>query len=667
MIGKMPCVSAVCLVTAAYAGWSEVLLRNAVVVSPSGQPRYVQHSVEDLSGYLSEISGATVSMREGLEGPGDVLICIGAETARRVLGQSLDEFSLGSEGCLIKHLSKEGKDYVVVTGETPMGTKNAVGRLMLLIRSRGREPNIEMTDSLVSKPSFARRGMHFNGWPFGYPYTFRKWKEQDWKSYIDILSYQGINLLYLWPFMEIIPIPLSGQDKEYLLEYRRIIDYAQTEHGMEVWMMQSPNRVANSDLGVADAKGRPYWKMEVQQDLNPADPEQFSRIMASREAFYRVIDNVDGVCTIDSDPGWCEGSPVSDYVKILKGCRQLLDQCNLHGTKTQMIHWMWCGWGHKKEDYFRSDKQIETIRAIKAELPEPWLLVAGMEGFLPICRDEQVIEKTVLLRYGAIEDEPSYPATNLDLTKVTGIFACLKDNPNLAGIMGNMQIPLLQFPLEHFVAGIAWDAESRNRGGKDVFPEVAEYLYPDQRPLINQCFEVLSSTDTHEIEAVAAELEKVINRNALGRPGVFGRKLFPGSGIVAEGLLSQLKLRAAQESLVATLAAGSNKEELARSLHRFFVQYLSWDMQHGWHDYWENTQGWGQGWFLGRFSLDSRFKTVIGQIRQILGDQGIKAEEVKAFLTGVCSDLETEYGAKRINTYLVEPLTKTILEGEPVK
>ncbi len=666
-MGKMPCISAVCLVTAACASWGEVPLKNPVMVSSSGQPRYVQHSIDDLRGYLSEISGATIPLRDGLEGPGDILICVGNDTARQVLGQSLDELALGSEGCLIKHLTKEGKNYLVVTGETAMGTKNALGRLMMLIRSRGGEPYVEMTDSLVSKPSFARRGMHFNGWPFGYPYTFRKWKEEDWKNYIDILSYQGINLLYLWPFMEIIPLPLSEQDKENLLEYRRIVDYAQNQHGMEVWIMQSPNRVAKSDLGVRDAKARPYWKMEEQQDLNPADPEQFSRIMASREALYRAIDNVDGVCTIDSDPGWCEGSPVSDYVKILKGCRRLLDQCNEHGAQTRMIHWMWCGWGHKKEDYFRSDKQVETIRAIKEGLPEPWLLVAGMEGFLPLCRDEQVIEKTVLLRYGAIEDEPSYPATNLDLKKVTGIFECLKDNPNLAGIMGNMQTPLLQFPLETFVAGIAWDAESRKRGGDEVFPEVAEYLYPDQRQLVTRCFQVLSSTDVHEIETVASQLQEVIKQEKLGRPGLFGRKLFPGNGIVAEGLLAQLNLHAAQESLVTAVNGGAGKEEIGRSLHRFFVQYLSWDMQHGWHDYWENTQGWGQGWFLGRFSLDNRFATVMSRIKQALGGQAATEVEVKAFLSAVCTDLEVEYGAKRISTYLVEPFTKTVLESDTVK
>lgn len=666
-MGKMPYISAVCLLTAACTSWGEVPLRNPVIISTGGQPRYVQHAIEELQAYLSEISGTTIPLREGIEGPGDLLICVGNQLAQQVLEKTLDPFSLGSEGCLIQHLSKESKDYLVVTGEAPPGTKYGLGQLMIMIRVRDAVPFIELTDPLVSKPSFKKRGMHFNGWPFGYPYTFRKWKEADWKNYIDILSCQGINLLYIWPFMEIIPVPLSQQDKEYLLEYRRIVDYAQTEHGMEVWMMQSPNRVARSNLGVADAKDRPYWIMEEQQDLNPADPDQFSRIMASREAFYQVINNVGGVCTIDSDPGWCEGSPVSDYVKILKGCRQLLDQYNLHGTRTTMIHWMWCGWGHKQEDYFRTDKQVETIKAIKAGLVEPWLLVAGMEGFLPICRDEQVLGKTVLLRYGAIEDEPSYPATNLDLKKVTGVFACLKDNPTLFGIMGNMQTPLLQFPLEHFVSRIAWDVNALNLGEDEVFSEVAETLYPDQQELIIRCFKALNSSDSPEIEKVAGDLQTVLDNRTLGRPGLFGRKIFPNHEIIATDLLAQLKLHAAQESLVATLAHGTSKDDLARSLHDFFARYLFWDMRHGWHDYWENTKGWGQGWFLGRFSLDARFGKVVNQIKQVLGGQGVQETEIKAFLSSVCSDLEKEYGSKRINTYLVIPFTKTILESKKVE
>jgi len=39
--------------------------------------------------------------------------------------------------------------------------------------------------------------MHFNGWAFGYPYTFRGWREEDWQRYLDILSYQGI-ICFTW-------------------------------------------------------------------------------------------------------------------------------------------------------------------------------------------------------------------------------------------------------------------------------------------------------------------------------------------------------------------------------------------------------------------------------------------------------------------------------------
>ncbi len=67
--------------------------------------------------------------------------------------------------------------------------------------------------------------MHFNGWAFNYPYSFRGWKEEDWKSYIDILSYQNVNLLYLWPFMEIMPVPLSKEDQAYLEECNRVVEY----------------------------------------------------------------------------------------------------------------------------------------------------------------------------------------------------------------------------------------------------------------------------------------------------------------------------------------------------------------------------------------------------------------------------------------------------------
>ena len=49
--------------------------------------------------------------------------------------------------------------------------------------------------------------------------------------------------------MEIIPLPMSPEDEAYLQEVRRVVDYAQNQRGMEVWIMQSANRIGVSDCG----------------------------------------------------------------------------------------------------------------------------------------------------------------------------------------------------------------------------------------------------------------------------------------------------------------------------------------------------------------------------------------------------------------------------------
>ena len=125
---------------------------------------------------------------------------------------------------------------------------------MQMIRADGKSAYLDGPLDLRNKPSFAVRGIHLNGWPLNYPYAFRSWKEADWKKFIDIAWAQRINLFYLWPFMEILPVPLSVEDEAYLQEVRRVVDYAKNERGMEVWIMQSANRIGTSDCGTPDPR-----------------------------------------------------------------------------------------------------------------------------------------------------------------------------------------------------------------------------------------------------------------------------------------------------------------------------------------------------------------------------------------------------------------------------
>ena len=302
---------------------------------------------------------------------------------------------------------------------------------------------------MLGKPAFAKRGMHFNGWPLNYPYSFRSWTEKDWQRYLDILSYQGVNLFYLWPFIEIMPVPLSAEDQAYLEECRRVVDYAQKKHGMEVWIMQCTNRVASDRCGVADPRVRPYWR-PTQKDLNPGKPADFQAILASREAMYRIINNADGVCNIDSDPGFCPNSPVSDYVKVLQACRTLIDRHNIHGKQTKLVNWMLWGWGMPRVGQTEGLPQLELriLQGLKQGLPEPlWLISGQFPEYLPMCRQEGLISKTVYLPYGAIECEPAYPQTTVQVDVIRGMFnGTDAKSPDIAGIMGNVQTPLLQFP-----------------------------------------------------------------------------------------------------------------------------------------------------------------------------------------------------------------------------
>ena len=85
----------------------------------------------------------------------------------------------------------------------------------------------------------AVRRIHLNRGVLNYPYGFRTWGEQDWKRFIDTAWAHRANLVLLWLFMEIIPVPLSSEDEAYLQEVRHIVDYAQTERGIRVWIMHA--------------------------------------------------------------------------------------------------------------------------------------------------------------------------------------------------------------------------------------------------------------------------------------------------------------------------------------------------------------------------------------------------------------------------------------------
>ncbi len=628
-----------------------VRLEHATIVTSPDEPSFIQYGIQELAGYLKELTGDEVPVVASADNTTGVRIVVGTDSVKKLFPQSIPGEDLGDEGYVLRTVSQDGAQCVLATGSTPRGTKIALGLLMKKIQSDGMSAFVPVTLDVSGKPAFAKRGMHFNGWAINYPYTFRTWTEEDWQKYLDMLSYQGVNLFYLWPFIEIMPVPLSPEDEAYLEECRRVVDYAQKKHGMEVWLMQCTNRVAKDRCGVADPRQRPYWRPS-QEDLNPGNPEHFKAIMASREAMYRIINNADGVCNIDSDPGFLAEGTFDDYNKVLLGCRALLDRHNLNGKQTKLINWMLWGWGRKEKIQLEGlmDHQRLALRALIEGGPLPlWLISGQFPEYLPMVRDEGLISRTVYLPYGIIEREPGYPVTNVEIDAVRGMFNGPDAKfPGLAGIMGNVQTPLLQFPNLFYFTSSMCDSNYANVSERDVLLEVSGYLFPDHRQLLADCYLALKEDEPAKIEALVAQLDKIVRNDTLGRPGVFGRKLFPDHRIVAKSLLLQLRMRAAYRRLLAGVTPATPKAECEKLLCDYLEAYLAWDTTHGWH----NIFGW-QAWQLAAFP----YGAIAGELRKNLRTDS----EVDSFFAQVAESLSSKYDADIVQQGCIEPFKSAVL------
>lgn len=648
---------------------ASIALDNPVIMVGSDEPSYVRNGANDTAAYLREITGNQVAILNSPKkiGKATSIVVIGLSAAQALHVEPENISSIGTEGYVIHNFHLGNRELIVVAGADPHGTNAGIASLMRLIQAEGHSAYLPGPLDLRSKPSIAVRGIHLNGWPLNYPYAFRSWKEADWKRFVDIAWAQHINLFYLWPFMEIIPVPLSSEDEAYLQEVQRVVEYAQKQRGMEVWIMQSANRIAVSDCKAEDPRFRTYWVMgECQKDMNPADPEQFAQVLAHFEAFYKVVNSADGFCFIDSDPGGWPGSPLSDQAKIFNGARKLLDRYSVHGSKTKLIDWMWLGWGkHPSGDESGAravDFMAETIRNFKTNLSEPWDLIAGISSYLQSADRESVLDRTIFLQYGAIEMEPAFPTTNLNLDPVRDVFDVAAKYPALKGIMGNNELMSLQFPRTFYFFNRAWDTAYKDRSEPQVLSELAWQLYPDHQQLIAAAFQKLRAEDPGEIEPTLAELSKLIQSGNIGREGAIGRYLFPEHLTVAKNLEMQLGIRDARQRFIQAMNRDEKPgvQESAHLLEDYFDRLLAWNHETGWDKMIDITI-----WNAPIYEKDHALSKAMGNLREVLaqGKPYTSYTQIADFFDGLSQRMLQKYGRDSVMIGCIEPFKMSVIEG----
>jgi hypothetical protein len=656
-----------------------IVLDQPVILIDQAEPSYVQYAARDFGAYLSEISGepATFGTSASVAPKPKLIIAIGQVMALSV-GADLGNVSdLGDEGAVIRAFERGGVQIIVVAGGNPRGTNMGVATLMQLVRSENKSAYLQRPLDLRDKPSIAVRGLQTGAWPMNYPYA--AWKEQDWEHFIDMAWTNRMNRLLLAPLFEILPVPLSQEDIAYVKEVRRIIDYAQSKRGMEVWIGMPANRIAISDCGVRNPRLRPYWINGCQKDMNPADPEQFEKISKAIEPFYRIVNNADGVLMGDADPGGWPHSPLSEQAKIFQSARKMLDRYNIHGEKAKLADFMWIGWGRHK--FFTSTDRLvtgfdwtdknpndsdvafmaETIRNFKQNLPEPWEVVAGMTPYLESAKRESVLNKTVYFPYGAIEGEPAFPATNIRLEPVREVLDKEEEYPGLSSLMGNNQIMLLQLPLTYYFSASTWDNANKKRTQEEILLAASEQIYPESKELLMDSFLALRETDPDKIAATRYRLALSLSEGNIGRPGVIGRHLFPARLTVARDLLKQLDIRASRQSLLRALRGKPNAEECSRLIEDYFDKLLAWNQETGW----EKVIDTGI-WTQPIYEHDKELTEVLSRLKEILGHGSpyTSYAQVSSFFDGIEKQLLKKYGKNSVMLGCIEPFKLAVAQTQ---
>ena len=657
---------------------SRISLSTATVFVDPTEPSYVQYAARDLSAYLDQVRGTPIPAVEP-HSASHTRVAIGVAAAR-TLGVELGALDdLRDDGFVIRSFEQAGGPVLAVAGRDPRGTNTGVATLLQLIRADGRLAYVDAPVDRRESPSYAVRGIHLNGWPLNPPYSFRAWKEADWKRFVDIAWAQRINLFYLWPFMEILPVPLSSDDEAYLREVQRVVDYAQRQRGMDVWIMQSANRIGVGDCGVRDPRVRPYWVNNCQKDMNPADPAQFERIERSFDAFYAIVNNANAYVMIDSDPGGWPQSPLSDQVRIFKAARRLIDRHAVAGTHPTLIDWMHVGWGRHK--FFTSTDSVvgaydwtdknpdesdvafmgETIRTFKAQLDEPWGLIAGQPPYLSIVAKEQVLGKTVYLPYGAIESEPAFPATNLGQDSVRRVFTRAGEFTSLRGVMGNNQLMLLQFPRTFYFFMSAWNTQYLDRAESDVLLDLARQLYPAQQRLIGEAFLALRDDDAERIGAQLSRLEALEAGADPGPVGAIGRLLFPDALAIVRNLRMQLEIRQARQAFIVAMRGRPTRADAARLIERYFDRLLKWNKETGWDKMIGITV-----WPRPIYEPGKDLTEALYRLKQILAEGAPYTSygRIDAFFVPITTALRATYDEDSVMVGCVEPFKLAVVQSQ---
>lgn len=558
----------------------QVSLRHAEIRVAPNQPRYVLRAIDDLREMIRQCTGRTpmVITLDGTdrtsEGP---IIEVGLTPWKTLSNTIPDPEHFWPETYLLSGTIGRGegdKPVISVASGDPQGLKYGVIRLISLLRLQTQDVTLRLPLREVGVPAMAIRGMYGHlHWSYHRPYALRAWQIDDWKRYVDLLTHFGFNRLQIWPMMELLPHPLSPDDGAYLRQFADIIEYAHRERGIQVVVGSCPNNITEDARAVPIAQ-REYFDFEKR--LNPGDPVQLKRILDHRSDLYRTLPSADGYWVIDSDPGGWKGSPSSQFVDILIGHRKLIDTLCARPKEQPLIYWMWYGWGTGTQP----ENWKATLTDMKKRLPEPWRLCACTPEHLAVCREMNLLDRTLYYPYNTLETEPGGPLTDLRFDRIAKEVKIARE-AGLTGIQGNTQTPLVQIPNIACLAQATWHTDTAVTD-QMFLSELAGRLLSRDADVLAKAWHSLGQADGPNSLELADKLRHLAQDPTAA--GTLAVVLGDWQSRVLEDLASMLEIQAAAVRFAQAAATPAAPESLIEPLASFIIFGGKWLDRTGYHN-----------------------------------------------------------------------------------
>ena len=475
----------------ACAAQPTISLRTSVVVVDVAEPSYVHYTVSELRRQIKDTTGTAPMLSYDLaeaQKANGTLVVVGRAMASR-LAQSatgapqIADSDPGEQGFILTAVHSNGnKPTIVAAGSDSAGTNYALMQLrqVLIESSSGLDVPGEL--DVKEKPQFKVRGLYLHQhWRYNYPWATWSWRVEDWKRALDMAACMRVNLVVLWPHMDMIAPPLSVPEKDYLADVREVIDYAHRKRGIKIWMVEGANVLLDSpEVKRLPMERRDYYayaNMTGGGLKNPADPKQFAALMANRAALYRAVPNADGYCLIDSDPGGWLGSPPSDFVKLFVGNRKLLDQYHESPRDAALVYWLLASWGNGTAEQNWRD----AMRDMQQRVAGPRRYLLDWAPHLELARQLGILGESIFFPYGIIEGEPTFPLTNLNFAMIRRALDYTANYKGLEGTMANSQTFLMQAPQHLLLHAFRLERAKRYRNRSRGSGIVGETAFSGER------------------------------------------------------------------------------------------------------------------------------------------------------------------------------------------